>query len=227
VGVTQIPEFFPEISLSKLKNDEELLTVLSPEVLAKAAKLFGVKLGWLQGLDEQIYDTLHCYKQPDLFFEDLAMLDRKYHSFPFHVLCDSELDNHDDRTQRIVLLFEEEIRQLNGEPIYRYQVFGDGWDWSHPNCRIQLKAMVRLYYQCLHRPIPLHRVTPSLLTKIEEGKLIPTKVLGRCALTEPAFEDYAMSVVENSKAKETEELPVVIEYINGFRLDDVPKRLLI
>jgi hypothetical protein len=39
-------------------------------------------------------------------------------------------------------------------------------------------------------------------------------------LTDPSFEDYTCSKSEHARAKETEELPVVMEYIKNHELEN-------
>ena len=73
VEAAQIPRLLPQVKLDDLKSDETLLAVLTPEVLDQAAHLFGIRTEWLEGVDDNIYEYLHCYKQPELFFELLRL----------------------------------------------------------------------------------------------------------------------------------------------------------
>lgn len=72
VEASQIPRLFPLIRFDDLKSEEALLSVLTPEMLDKTAKLFSIRSQWLEGVDDRIYEWLSCYKQPEIFFEYLA-----------------------------------------------------------------------------------------------------------------------------------------------------------
>jgi hypothetical protein len=119
--------------------------------------------------------------------------------------------------QPVVLLFVEKIADVDevGEiwDIERYHICGDGWDWSHYPCRIQLKAMVRMVDQLGHQPVPLFRVSSVALNAVRSGRLVPRSLVNRCLLSNPSLEDYACSRPEHAQAKETEELPVVYDYV--------------
>ena len=64
---SQIPRIFPEVTLDDLKSNETLLKVLTPVFLDKVATRFAVRLEWLEGVDEYIYDIESCFKRPELF----------------------------------------------------------------------------------------------------------------------------------------------------------------
>jgi integrase len=116
--------------------------------------------------------------------------------------------------QPLALLLVEKIKDLGNEEICRYIIYGDTWDWSHAICRIQLKAMARLVDMIYESPIPLYHVKRDVLEKIRLGKFVPRQFLTGSQLTEPSLEDYAHSKQESAQSKESDELPLVLEYIN-------------
>jgi hypothetical protein len=71
VASAQIQRFLPQVTLEHLSSDR-LGAVLTNETLDQAAALFGVRREWLEGIDEQLYENLSCYKAPRHFLEDLA-----------------------------------------------------------------------------------------------------------------------------------------------------------
>ena len=210
----QIPRLIPQLTLEKLRTTESLLPALSTQVLESAATIFGGRLSWLEGADDRIYERLSCYKQPQIFFDLLTALNIPLNGFAVRALATTKaLDCRNDRTQQLALVLVEKVQDFGSEEIVRYHVYGDAWDWSHPPCRIQLKAMVRLIFHTSHRPVPLHQVKPAILRAIIEGKCVPHAALHGCLLTSPSLEDFALSREESVQAKETDELPAVLDYI--------------
>src|SRR5690606_17810613 len=103
---------------------------------------------------------------------------------------------------------------------YRYQPFADGWEWSYPECRIQLKAMVR----ALRRPVPLYKASGNQVEQAYSGSLFYRSVLRGPLLTEPSLEDYAMGPSESSRTKEAVEMPQVLSYMRENGLDKIAEQ---
>lgn len=220
---TQIPRLLPQIKLDDLKSEEALLVALTPDVLDQAAHLFGIRTAWLEGVDDCIYDCLSCYKQPEIFFENLAMINCGEHdSDVFYVqtlVATKQLDMNDPSQQLLVVVVAEKIAELNNQCVYRYHVYGDGWDWGYWPTRIQLKAIARLLFKKFGKTMPIYTTQLTDLENIREGRLIPRNYLGRCLLSEPSLEDYAMTQEENFHEKEITELPEVLKYIEEHNLE--------
>lgn len=220
VGPTQMQRLLPEVTLDKIKSPDALLALLSNEMLDRIATLFGVRREWLEGIDEQIYPHRFCYKAPRTFFEGLAELDFTFSSFPVRALHSGKgVDARDDYPQNLVLILVERIAEIGDEEIHRYRIYSDAWDWDHPPCRIQLKAMARLVNLKFGCPVPLYPTEGKLLEKIREGQVIPRTALKGCLLTEPSLEDFALGKHESAKARETEEIPAVLDYIQNNELE--------
>ncbi len=218
VAAAQIPRFEPALKLAALQSHETLLGALTPELLDRTARRFGVQRTWLEGTTNLLYRTWHCYKHSESFFARLRTLPFKRGEFQIRALTSvKQLDYRCGGTQPIALVFVEKIAAIEDVSeiwdIDRYHVCGDGWDWSHYPCRIQLKALVRILDQLGHQPVPLFRVSSAELEAVRIGRMIPRSLVNRCLLSEPSLEDYACSLREHAQAKETDELPAVIEYI--------------
>jgi len=218
VGLAQIPRFEPGLSLAALRSKESLLAALSSEVLESTVRRFGIQRAWLEGVTDRIYHTWHCYKNPRAFFERLHQLPFKRSAFQVRALTSAKkLDWQWGGVQPLVLLFVEKIADVDHVDdiwdIERYHVCGDAWDWSHFPCRIQLKAMVRMVDQLGHQPVPLFRVSSAALEAVLAGRMVPRSLVNRCLLSNPSLEDYACSLPEHAQAKETEELPIVYDYV--------------
>jgi hypothetical protein len=215
VAIPQIPRLIPQLTLDKLRSVDSLLPALTNDVLESAAMLFGVRRPWLEGVDDRIYETLTCYKQPHIFFEEYASLALPANGFAVRALSTLKaLDRRNTRLQQLALVFVEKVQDLDCEEINRYRVFCEEWDWSYPPSRIQLKAMARLAFLNYRKPIPLYQVKPAILQQIINGECVPHSALQGCLLTNPSLEDFALSTKESVQAKEVDELPTVLDYIN-------------
>jgi hypothetical protein len=220
IATSQIPRLIPQITLEKLRNTETLLPSLTPDVLELTSTLLGVRVTWLEGVDDRIYERKFCYKQPEVFFENFANLKLTANGFAVRALTTTKaLDRRDGREQQLSLLLVEKAQDLDNEEICRYRVFGDLWNWSHPGSRIQLKAMARVIFQYHHKPVPLHHVTTTEIKKIIGGKLVPYAAMRGCLLTRPSLEDFSLCREESVVAQETEEFPAVLKYIQQHELE--------
>jgi hypothetical protein len=227
VPATQIPRLVPQLTLDKLSSPETLLPALNGDVLEHTAKLFQIRRTWLEGVGDQIYDTVWCYKAPERFFQELATIEMQSVAFPIVALCSSrKLDGKNNVKQPIALLFREKLCELGDEEIHRYRIFGDGWDWGYWKCRIQLKAMARLVDKVLHDRIPMYQVKPEVLKSVESGNQVPRQCLQGPQLDNMSLEDFALLPEESAESKETEELSQVVEYIEYHDLENVAMRAL-
>lgn len=220
VEVSQIPRLLPQVKFDDLQSSEKLLAVLTPEILDQTAQLLGIRSQWLEGADERIYEYLSCYKHPQKFFKLIASLNPDDHD-DFYVQAltsTNQLDKDDPSVQSLVVVVAQKMAELGDEQINRYYVFSDGWDWGHPPCRIQLKAIARILLKVLGRTMPLHPIKYADLLSIREGKQIPRNYLSWCLISNPSLEDYALSNIESAVAKEVDELPIVLDYIEEHNL---------
>lgn len=69
VQTTQIPRLLQAIKLDDLKSEDALVAMLTHDVLDQTARLFGIRVEWLEGVDDKIYEPLACYKRPAVSLE--------------------------------------------------------------------------------------------------------------------------------------------------------------
>lgn len=223
----QIQRLLPQVSPDRLKSLEKLLPVLKTDTLREASELLGIQQGWLEGEDECIYAPRFCYKCPQEFWQDLASIPKANRDFPVRALyAGKPPDYRRGSGQPIVLLMLERIAQIGEKDIYRFRVYDEMWDWGHPPCRIQLKATARLLCQLHGTPLPLFRVSDRTLREIGQGKCVPRRYVDGCLSTNPSLEDYALSHEESGVAREVEELPVVLSYIEQNGLEETARSAL-
>jgi hypothetical protein len=188
-------------------------------VLDQTAKLFGVRREWLEGVDAQIYDGFSCYKSPEWFFEEFRKIWHGSSDFPVRAFtCVEHLDYRGDRGQLIAVVLVEKMCEIGEREIFRFIINRGEWDWGYDPARIQLKAMVRIVDREFGSPVPLYRVKQSVVEEIYDGKRIPREFIRGSPLTNPSLEDYACSMQEHRQAKECDELPDVLEYIEEHNL---------
>jgi hypothetical protein len=202
------------IDLKALTSPAALLAALTPEILDRTAQLFGIRRAWLEGVDDRLYELNSCYKWPSVLLDDLVKCQAVSGAAFVKIITSAKnLDHESAKQQALVLIWTEELLMLDEESIERFHVYGDSWDWSYSPCRIQLKAMARLVFQRLHHPVPIYRVSHADLTAIGKGRRIPSALLRGCLLTDPSMEDFGLSPEESAVAKEVDELPEVLAYI--------------
>lgn len=133
VEASQIPRLLPQIQLSDLESPQKLLAALSPAIIDQTAKLFGIRSQWLEGVDDQIYEYLACYKDPGKILRHLSELQKsgKSADFPFRILSTSkQLSSANSSYQLLAPVLLETIACLGDQPIYRYHIYRDGFDWD-------------------------------------------------------------------------------------------------
>lgn len=225
VESSQIPRLLPQVTLADLQTPDRLLAVLNPATLDQAAGLFGIRVEWLEGRDDEIYPCLVTGKEPQILLRHLAAIlpsHRDDLDFPLRVLTSAErLCWKRDELQELVPVLVEPIATLGESTVCRYHVYCDGFTWDHEPARVELKAIARIAYKALGKPIPLYLVTRQELEEVMERRRFPRDFVERPRLTNPSLEDYAESVEVSVVAKEWEELPEVLRYIDSHRLLDI------
>ena len=131
-----------------------------------------------------------------------------------------KLDAGSGKGQSIVLVLRESCAKLEDKTVYRYHIH-DEFLWGYGKCRIQLKAMMRICYVKHGITVPIFRVSPDVLKRISEGEVIPRPYYRNSSRIRADLEDYALSRRESAKTKDPDELPVVMEYIDAFKLEHV------
>lgn len=225
VATAQIPRLLPEIKLDDLQSSVRLLAILTPDLLDRVAKLFGIRVQWLEGVDDRIYEYLGTYKDPRELLDQLRSL---WHrpawqnmlGSPLRILSTSlHLDYRSPAYHVLTPILVEPIATLGEETIYRYHVYQDGFPWDHDPARIELKAIALATYNSLHKPIPIYPISQRDMDDLLEGRRIPRSLLRSSISTDPSLEDFVLDKTQSVVAKETEELPAVREYMTMMGLD--------
>lgn len=220
---SHIPRLIPQIKYEDLRSPDRLLAALTPEVIDITAKLFGIQSQWLEGVDDTVYESFWLQTNPRQFLSHFApafVLGDPKPWFPLRVLTTSKrLDRNSANEQLLLPVVVESLTLIGDDSIYRCRVCSMKFDWTDPGSRIQLKAIALLVYRRLGNPIPLFQVTPEEMERFTDGTSIPSLTLRRALLTNPSLEDYVMTSEESRVAKETDELPDLLSYLDAAGLD--------
>jgi hypothetical protein len=159
--------------------------------------------------------------------KDLAATRTKGVFNPIRALFSTKtLDMNGPREQPVALLLLEKAADLADEEVFRYRIYSDEWDWGYWKCRIQLKAMARLVDKELSLRIPLYRADTKTLEEIREGNRIPSVSLLRRPVNDLSLDDFALGPGEHACAKESTELPSVLDYIKNTGLEAIAHNAL-
>ncbi|MEZ9198545.1 hypothetical protein [Shewanella sp. 10N.286.54.B9] len=139
VARAQIPRFFGHnLTLHQVEDYTELLKALSTEVVDAAATLFGIRIDWLEGGSEELYELKHFYKQPKLFGDWLdAVLHAGGNKIDGWLLTTESMPDEYDA----LILMREQVGELGEFPIYRYH-FCELWIYGYWKCRADIAACV-------------------------------------------------------------------------------------
>lgn len=224
IEASHIPRLIPQIRYDDLESPSKLLPALTPAVIDAAAKLFGVRSQWLEGVDETVYESFWGTRNPRAFLSHFAhafALDNPEVWFPLRILTTSmRLDRQSPTEQLLLPVIVEVLTRLDDSPIYRCRTCSTYFDWTDPKSRMELKAIALLVYRRLKTPIPLIQVTPEEMERLTDGVVIPAIVLHKVVTTNPSLEDYVVTSEQSRVAKETDELPAVLSYLEAEGLDD-------
>lgn len=185
-GVTraQIPRFFGHnLKIHQVEDDSELLKVLDTNILESAAALFGIRLEWLEGGTDELYDINHFYKQPQKFGEwlDSLTVDTDKIKIDGWLLTTKfKTDQYD-----ALILMREKIGELADTNIYRYY-FCEQWIYGYWKCRADIAACVAQGWK-RNQYITGRMLTQKVFNKIISLKFVPDSELEGTVIANQRF----------------------------------------
>lgn len=223
VQPSQIPRLIPAIKYEDLDNPKALLAALSPAVIDACVQLFDIRSQWLEGLDDMPYQVNWARGKPkallSLLSGAISSKGEDQNQFPLRVLTTSiKLDRQGSHQQWLLPVIVETVRELGDTLIHRCHIFGNHYDWTNEAHRLELKALSWVVYHQLGSPVSFYHVTPKEMEKFMMGEAIPSVLWRKGLLSEPSLEDYALSKQESVQAKETDELPKLLAYLDASGL---------
>jgi hypothetical protein len=185
VSRAQIPRFFGhDLTIHQVEDDSELLKVLDTNILESAAALFGIRLDWLEGGSEELYELKHFYKQPQKFGEWLDSLTDEADK----IKVDGWLLTTVFKTDQYdaLILMREKVGELADENIYRYY-FCEQWIYGYWKCRADIAACVAQGWK-RNQYITGRMLTQKVFNKIISLKFVPDSELEGTAIANQRFQ---------------------------------------
>jgi transcriptional regulator with XRE-family HTH domain len=179
VQLNQIPRVLPvefRLTVAEVQNDNTLLSRSDwPNILTWAADFLGVRLAWLEGEDDRIYQPIHGYKEGIHVLRRVLDLLASHprvgaYAFRSHELTDQGPENSD-----VSLLFMAEIGRINERPIFRYIPVTE-WRWDYWRSREEFKLVVYALTQ-LGIPPGGWNLNPADLLSLASGYAFPEPLL--------------------------------------------------
>lgn len=202
--------------LADIADDQALLRSLNCRTLIALAELFGIRLEWIEGVDDQIY-------QPVWGYQDVAGLARRLAS----------IDMGDGQMEMAAFVSEKAWRRRAIEdPVLvfaipasdrdhgfrRFIVCGEQWNWQYWPSRRDVKAIARWFW-CAHpRGIPIVPLDDRTRESIRScyqfpGPLFPDGYGGYSFLDE-----YVVTASESRVARDDAEARIVAGYLRDLQL---------
>lgn len=174
ISRAQIPRFFGHnLTIHQVEDETELSKILDTNLLEAVAKLFGIRLDWLEGGSEELYELNHFYKQPQKFGEWLDSLTADTDKIKIDgwlLTTKFKTDQYD-----ALILMREKIGELADENIYRYY-FCEQWIYGYWKCRADIAACVAQGWK-RNQYITGRMLTQKVFNKIISLKLVPDSEL--------------------------------------------------
>jgi hypothetical protein len=185
ISRAQIPRFFGyDLTIHQVEDDSELLKVLDTSILESAAALFGIRLDWLEGGSEGLYELNHFYKQPQKFGEWLDSLT----SDTDKIKIDGWLLTTNFNTDQYdaLIIMREKIGELADKNIYRYY-FCEQWIYGYWKCRADIAACVAQGWK-RNQYLTGRMLTQEVFNKIISLKFVPDSELEATVIANKRFQ---------------------------------------
>ncbi|RTR38439.1 hypothetical protein EKG38_13030 [Shewanella canadensis] len=184
VARAQIPRFFGHnLTIHQVEQESELLKALNADVLEAAAILFGVRVEWLEGGSEELYDIKYFYKQPKMFGDwlDALLQSADGHKIDGWLLTSEFMTDEYDA----LILMREKVGEVADEPIYRYH-FCEQWIYGYWKCRADIAACVAQAWKrnCY---VSGRMISPERFNKLTSFKHIPNSDSEQTLITNDKF----------------------------------------
>lgn len=228
IEISEIPEVkgFESITLHDLNANDRLLQKLSTDFLEMTAEKFGIRMEWLRSGEPKLYSHRHWYKESIVnFFEDLKEVDFETTYDPFIVITTRDIFDIDNpEYQPFILVLRKYLWTVGEKDIYKYYM-ESVWDWHHPPCRLQAKALATKYYELTRRIITMYKVNNDTFHKIIEGYIPPHDEL-LMFNHKVSFEEYAAAELPHIQEYEQHEFNAVIRTMKDYRIDAITYRYI-
>ena len=194
ISRAQIPRFFGHnLTINQVEDEIELSKILDSNLLEAVATLFGIRLEWLEGGTDKLYDINHFYKQPQKFGEWLDSLT----SDTDKIKIDGWLLTTKFKTEQYdaLILMREKIGELADTNIYRYY-FCEQWIYGYWKCRADITACVAQGWK-RNQYITGRMLTQKVFNKIISLKFVPDSELEGTTIANQRFQAEDLTINPN------------------------------
>ncbi|WP_226905700.1 MULTISPECIES: conjugal transfer protein TraE [Serratia] len=175
------------VTLSKLKSRDALLDLITPEMLAEISEWFGVRLTWLNGRGDEIYEnnSLTWYKNTEQMAVSLIQRRIEHGKLDIYVIKRAGVsfaaaEEHDDHKHNLRMGFLLKYRHKVGDVEFEKYELCEFQRWNYNRCREQLKLVFKFINELAQRTtgVYMHGVTvdDNHMEKISLGRVFPSQV---------------------------------------------------
>jgi hypothetical protein len=137
----KIPCFFRHVlELDDINNEGKLSSKLPHETLQAACDMSVVRLEWMEGVEDQLYDIHDFYKYPNEYGNFFSQFNTDEAG---HILTKLILSTDQDWQKDALSIVQEQIGLIGDNHIVRYHLYG-GWFQKYWKCRADLKACIAM-----------------------------------------------------------------------------------
>ncbi|MGI2144010.1 hypothetical protein [Shewanella frigidimarina] len=194
ISRAQIPRFFGHnLTINQVEDEIELSKILDTNLLEAVATLFGIRLEWLEGGTDELYDINHFYKQSQKFGEWLDSLTADTDKIKIDgwlLTTKFKTDQYD-----ALILMREKIGELADENIYRYY-FCEQWIYGYWKCRADIAACVAQGWK-RNQYITGRILTQKVFNKFISLKFVPDSELEDTVIANQRFQAEDLTLNPN------------------------------
>lgn len=131
-----------DVSVAMAYNASEIAHRLTPQVLAETCRLWNIRIDWLCGRDDRIYELMTLDRSLSSLVDDLLDWKREGTDHALFVFKSRRAELELDLYQQGALVMGREVGKLGDQPIYAYRpIYSLEW-WPEPKQRwLALRAI--------------------------------------------------------------------------------------
>lgn len=205
-------------TLANVADDNRLLSSINGDVLIWFATTFDVNLAWLEGASDQVHEFISGYKNLPRFFREISDLGWTDPGLCMTILAEDYSTKYPFLHRYAIVLSLPAINlESTDETVYKHRLFDHVWNYCHPPCVRDTKAVARWFTkrQGSIRPVPIVPVNKCNFEAVTEGEhLLPTVWTNHIGGFD-RFEDRVLYDSESVCAKETHNLNGIVAYLDS------------
>ena len=202
-----------------LWNDfTKLREQLTTEQLSWLADTFHVERAWLEGRESRASMPFWGYKDLPTLTSSLDKAGWIAPDLRMTILA-VDYPGNDAPLGRFHIVFSSPICE-DDESISKHALFEASWDWSHPPCRMDAKAIAR-WFSMVHghyRRVPIVSIRWKEFRSLSNGESMPARFVPSNEVGFDCLENRVLFDHESTRAIELYETEAVITHLNSYGL---------